>query len=104
VKLIADLRPLVIACGHGIPMSGDKAVRELAELAANLPMPAHGRYIPEAARTDENGVVWLPPKPADRLPGAMLALGIATAAGTMFAVAARRRKRSSTADTPEQAS
>jgi glyoxylase-like metal-dependent hydrolase (beta-lactamase superfamily II) len=103
VEFIAELRPLTIACGHGVPMSGGEAVMQLAELATNFPIPAKGRYIEEPARMDETGVVYLPPKPADALPGVAVALGVAAAAGTMFAVAAHRRKRAK-ADTPIQAS
>jgi glyoxylase-like metal-dependent hydrolase (beta-lactamase superfamily II) len=104
VELLAELRPLTIACGHGVPMSGGEAVMQLAELAINFPIPAHGRYVREPARMDESGVVSLPPKPADRLPGVAVTVGVAAAAGTMFAVAAHRRKRSARADTPEPAS
>ena len=95
VRLLAELRPLTIACGHGVPMSGGKAVMQLAELATNFPIPIKGRYVGEPARSDESGVVFLPPKPPDILPGVALALSVAAAAGTMFAVAAHRRKRAS---------
>jgi glyoxylase-like metal-dependent hydrolase (beta-lactamase superfamily II) len=104
VELLAELRPLTIACGHGAPMSGGKAVMQLAELVTNFPIPSHGRYVREPARTDESGVVSLPPKPPDRLPGVAVAVGVAAAAGTMFAVAAHRRKRAARADTPARAS
>jgi hypothetical protein len=101
VQLLANLRPQTIAAGHGVPMSGDRAVMQLAELATNFPIPAKGRYIAAPAQMDETGVVALPPKPADWLPGVALAAGVAAAAGTMFAVAALRRKRAK-ADTPAQ--
>jgi len=104
VRLLAELRPQTIACGHGTPMTGGKAVMQLAELATHFPIPRRGRYVEQPARMDETGVVSLPPQPPDRLPGAAIAFGIAAAAGGMFAVAARRRKRSSKADTPAQAS
>jgi glyoxylase-like metal-dependent hydrolase (beta-lactamase superfamily II) len=104
VELLAELRPLTIACGHGAPMSGGKAVMQLAELVTNFRMPAHGRYVREPARMDESGVVSLPPEPADALPGVALAVGVAAAAGTMFAVAAHRRRRAAKADTPARAS
>jgi hypothetical protein len=104
VELLAELRPLTIACGHGVPMRGGKAVMQLAELATNFPVPAHGRYVREPARMDESGVVSLPPQPPDPLPGVAVVVGVAAAAGTMFAVAARRRKRAAKADTPAPAS
>jgi hypothetical protein len=104
VELLAELRPLTIAAGHGIPMSGGDAVMQLAELAVDFPIPAHGRYVREPAHMNESGVVSLPPAPADPVPGVAVALGVAAAAGTMFAVAAHRRKRAVKADTPAQAS
>ena len=104
VELLAELRPLTIACGHGVPMTGGKAVMQLAELATNFPIPTSGRYVREPARLDESGVVYLPPKPPDKLQGVALAVGVAAAAGTMFAVAARRRRRAVKADTPAPAS
>ena len=93
VKLLADLRPFTIACGHGTPMSGGKAVMQLAELATNFPFPRRGRYVREPALSDERGLVRVPPRPPDPLPGVAIGLGIAAAAGAMFALAARRRKQ-----------
>ena len=104
VEFLAELRPLTIACGHGIPMSGGDAVMQLAELATNFPIPAHGRYVQEPARLDESGVVSLPAPPLDALPGVAVVVGVAAAAGTMFAVAAHRRRRAAKADTPAPAS
>lgn len=91
VRLLAGLQPVVIGSGHGLPVSGDKAVLELAELATYFPMPATGRYVQEPARMDNRGVVSLPPKPPDALPGIALGLGVAAATGALFALAARRR-------------
>ena len=93
VRRMAELRPQVIAAGRGNPISGGDAVRGLAELALNFPMPAKGRYVREPARMDESGVIALPPKPPDALPGIALGVGVVAAAGTMLAMAARRRKR-----------
>jgi glyoxylase-like metal-dependent hydrolase (beta-lactamase superfamily II) len=77
VELLAGLRPVVIGCGHGEPMAGTAVAAELAELARNFPRPRHGRYASEPARTDENGIAYLPPPVADPLPKAMAAAGIA---------------------------
>jgi len=70
VQLLAALRPLVIGCGHGEPMKGSDVSSELAELARSFPRPRHGRYATEPARTDESGVVYLPPP----VPGPLAAL------------------------------
>src|SRR5690349_9903715 len=50
-------------------MSGSKAVIQLAELATNFLLPRKGRDVRVTARTDETGIVSLPPKPPDALPG-----------------------------------
>ena len=92
LKFLARLRPYVIAAGHGVPMAGSEVAAELSAFAANFPMPARGRYVREGARTDESGVVALPPAPTDPVFGIAAAVGVAAVAGTMFAVAVRRRK------------
>jgi glyoxylase-like metal-dependent hydrolase (beta-lactamase superfamily II) len=105
VKRLAELHPQTIACGHGAPLSGDKAVVELAELATDFKTPRRGRYVRRPAVVDESGVVFLPAEPPDPLAATAVGLGIAAAAGTMFAVAARHRRKSrTTAGTPAQAS
>jgi len=91
IRLLAGLQPVTIGSGHGLPVSGDKAVLELAELATNFPIPAAGRYVQEPARMDHLGIVSLPPKPPDALPAIALSLGVLAAAGTLFALAAKRR-------------
>jgi glyoxylase-like metal-dependent hydrolase (beta-lactamase superfamily II) len=102
VRRLADLQPATIAAGHGVPMSGDRAVLELAELATDFPFLPRGRYAKEPAVACETGVVSLPPKPHDSLVGTVAGLGIAAAAGAMFAIAERRRRTK--ADTQTQAS
>ena len=93
VKFLASLRPYAIAAGHGVPMSGSDVAAALSAFAASFPIPRHGRYVTEGARTNESGVVSLPPAPTDPAFGIAAAVGVAAVAGTMFAVAARRRKR-----------
>jgi glyoxylase-like metal-dependent hydrolase (beta-lactamase superfamily II) len=44
VQLLADLRPAVLGCGHGEPMTGSAVAGGLAELASNFPRPRQGRY------------------------------------------------------------
>ena len=93
VKFLARLRPYTVAAGHGVPMVGREVAAELSKFATNFPMPEHGRYVSEGARTDASGVVSLPPAPTDPVFGIAAAVGVVAVAGTMFAVAARRRKR-----------
>ncbi len=53
----------------------------LKGFARQFAPPLRGRYVHEPARTDERGVDWLPPKPADPLPWVLGAgvLGVALA-------------------------
>jgi hypothetical protein len=54
---------------------------QVAHFAAHFPSPKKGRYVRVPARTDETGVVSLPPAPPDPVPriAAGFALGLATA-------------------------
>lgn len=86
-KLLAELNPKVLAAGHGIPMRGAQATRQLRELANNFPIPDGGRYVREAARTDETGIVYLPPAVPDPVKiGALIGVGVVGAlAATLVA-------------------
>ncbi len=55
----------------------------------SLALPRHGRYPYEPARADEEGVIWVPPKPQDILPS-LLAVG-GLAALTFLAVRQSRK-------------
>jgi len=92
VELLADLRPQVLATGHGEPMRGREVAEGLAQLARDFPRPGHGRYADEAARTDESGVTYLPAAPDDRLPKIAAAAGLSALALGILAVAAARRR------------
>jgi glyoxylase-like metal-dependent hydrolase (beta-lactamase superfamily II) len=92
VQRLAGLKPFTLACGHGMPMSGNQAAIDLADFARKFPMPSQGRYVTEPARTDETGVTYLPPKPVDPVPGIAASVGVAVLAGTMIALAAKRRR------------
>lgn len=81
VEMLADLEPVTIACGHGIPMSGADVAARLHAFSDYFPMPSHGRYIPHPAITDAEGIAGLPPRPEDPLGKAMLAAGAALASG-----------------------
>jgi glyoxylase-like metal-dependent hydrolase (beta-lactamase superfamily II) len=91
VELLADLRPRVIGSGHGQPMSGPAVATGLAELVRNFPKPC-GRYAKEPARTDENGVTFVPPPPPDPLPKVAAAAGL-TAIAVAAVVTLSRRAR-----------
>jgi glyoxylase-like metal-dependent hydrolase (beta-lactamase superfamily II) len=78
VQALADLDPEIIGAGHGEPMSGEEARQQLHRLADEWPQPSHGRYVEQAAETDEDGVQYLPPPAPD--PVKWIGLGVAGAA------------------------
>lgn len=85
VQRLADLRPNVAGCGHGIPMCDSRLPDRLKIFAERFRAPRHGRYAAAPAEVDETGVVALPPAPFDPVPlataGALLAVGIALGSG-----------------------
>ncbi|CAN5244505.1 MBL fold metallo-hydrolase [soil metagenome] len=95
VRQLAKLRPNVVGCGHGIPMSDPELPSRMARFADRFRAPRRGRYVRAAARTDESGVVALPRPPADPVPFAtvasLVAVGIALGAGVLDPPPRRRR-------------
>ena len=87
VKKMAALRPSVLACGHGNPMSDPDLPAKLEEFAENFPVPRHGRYVRQPAQVNGDGIVSLPPAPFDPVPFAtaagLLAVGIALGSGVL---------------------
>lgn len=68
LQTVADLEPVTLACGHGIPMRGGEVADDLQRFARHFTPPPHGRYVAAPARTDLRGVDSLPPKPSDPFP------------------------------------
>ena len=85
VEHLAKLRPNVVGCGHGIPISEHDIAARLARFAERFRAPRHGRYVRRPAQTDEHGVVSLPRPPLDPVPfataAALLAVGVILGAG-----------------------
>ncbi len=88
VHALAELRPRVIAAGHGAPISD--AADQLAQLARHFPIPAHGRYVKEPARADETGLTYLPPAPVDVVPKIAAGVTAAIAIAGVGAVLTRK--------------
>jgi len=64
IKNLVLLSPETVATGHGKPMSGTEMRRQLHYLHEHFYdefVPYHGRYAYEAAVTDANGVLYVPP-------------------------------------------
>jgi glyoxylase-like metal-dependent hydrolase (beta-lactamase superfamily II) len=85
IKELANLRPNVLGSGHGVPISDSDLAERLEHFAQYFRAPRRGRYVRQPARTDENGVVDLPPAPFDPVPFATAAglfcVGLALGAG-----------------------
>lgn len=85
VKELANLRPNVAGCGHGIPRCDAELPARLERFAERFRAPRRGRYVRRPARTDESGVVSLPPAPFDPVPfataAALILAGVALGAG-----------------------
>lgn len=96
VSKLAQLRPQVLATGHGLPVSGDDVADMLTEFADRFRGPSNGRYVGKPALADEQGVYYVPPAPRDPLP--MYAAGAALAAAGLLMLSARRGSQSSRAE------
>lgn len=72
----------IAVVGHGEPLGEDTA-RKLAASAREFPVPKQGRYVRTPARTDENGIVFLPPAPPDPLPRVLLGAGVLAILGLL---------------------
>lgn len=85
VKKLANLRPKLVACGHGVPVASSDLSGRLHAFANGFRPPRRGRYVDTAASTNENGISSLPPAPFDPVPFATAAVlvcaGIALGAG-----------------------
>ncbi|MBF9222417.1 MBL fold metallo-hydrolase [Hymenobacter ruricola] len=98
VQTLADLAPKAIGCGHGPVIKGPEAAAGLRALADNYPVPSHGRYVHEPARTDASGVEHLPPAPKDKLPmqAALIGAGVLAAGAAWLLTGGRRKGKKST--------
>jgi len=102
VQQLAELEPQAIGCGHGPVVKGAPAAAGLRRLAANYPVPAHGRYVNEPARTGANGVEYLPPAPPDNVPrqAAVLGAAVLAASAAWLLTSDRRREKSNPKPAP----
>src|SRR5256886_8369929 len=94
LRKLATLHPNVVGCGHGVPISDSDLPERLEHFAESFRPPRHGRYVKQPARTNENGIVDLPPAPFDPVPfataAALFCAGVALGAGYLDD---ERRKR-----------
>lgn len=93
IERLAELRPNIVAAGHGLPVMGSWVPDELLRFAAYFRPPAHGRYVNTPVRSDEYGVLYVPPAPPDPAPMYAATIGIAAAAGLLMLTGSGRKRR-----------
>jgi glyoxylase-like metal-dependent hydrolase (beta-lactamase superfamily II) len=97
VMRLAELRPRVMMCGHGLPMSGDAAAEGLVNLALNfdrVARPKYARYSRVPAISDESGVVSVPRAMASPAARVATAVGGALLIGAIVGMARRSLRNS----------
>ena len=65
VRTLAALEPKLVISGHGHALHNSEmraALHELADRFDQVAVPAQGRYVGDAARADESGPTYVPPK------------------------------------------
>ncbi|MDQ3069024.1 MAG: MBL fold metallo-hydrolase [Acidobacteriota bacterium] len=92
VRALAELRPQIIAAGHGLPMSGEGLPEAFDAFARTFRPPSHGRYVRQPARADADGVIAIPPPVPDPVGMTLWAIAGSAALFTiLMAVRARHR-------------
>lgn len=79
-RILAQLQPTSLCCGHGEPIVDPRVAQELEAFAEQFPVPERGRYVGKPAWVDPQGVVDLPEEPLDILPLALMGCGLGTIA------------------------
>ena len=67
------------ATGHGKPMRGEELHEALSTLSSQfslLALPSQGRYLPEAAVANANGVLYVPPRKRNSTETALEIFGV----------------------------
>ncbi|WP_207425405.1 MBL fold metallo-hydrolase [Pedobacter sp. SYSU D00535] len=90
VAKLAALAPETAATGHGYPMYGEELRSSLGQLLENFEneaVPAYGRYVKEPARTNKNGVQYVPKRVTNPILLASAAIfGLVAALGMVYTV------------------
>lgn len=96
VNELIKLNPKTAATGHGKPMRGSELHEALKTLRENFDtkeIPAYGRYVPNPAITNANGVMYVPPKKYLKNEDALKAFGFAAIAAFSLVYAGYRKKK-----------
>lgn len=84
VRKLAELKPQIVASGHGPVMQGEDVAKQLDQLADNFRLqsvPQKGRYKDRPAVVGSGGVVSVPPKTESTYPAALKIAGLVAVAG-----------------------
>lgn len=95
VEELVSLQPKTAATGHGRPMRGKElkeALKRLLEDFDKNSIPTSGRYVPNPAITNANGVMYVPPAKINKSETALKAFFL-TAAATSLIVWANYKKK-----------
>lgn len=97
VESLTWLRPEVAATGHGLPMYGELLREQLERLVLDWDdlVPAHGRYVRQAAVTGPEGVIRVPPAVVDPQLAIVAGVGLAALLGLAIVRHASRRDEES---------
>ncbi len=90
VARLAEMEPLVVVAGHGLPLRGHDVPSTLQRFAAHVAPPPMGRYVAQPAQADEHGVVAVPPPAPDPLPARLAAAASGAVVGAALVTGHRR--------------
>jgi glyoxylase-like metal-dependent hydrolase (beta-lactamase superfamily II) len=92
VRKLADLRPNVVATGHGLPMAGPQLASDMQYFADHFDeqVPKHGRYVAQPVVSDETGPVRIPPPVPDPVGKAITGVAVGAVAGLGIYMLTRR--------------
>jgi glyoxylase-like metal-dependent hydrolase (beta-lactamase superfamily II) len=94
VKVLAGLKPDIVATGHGQTMAGEEMRQSLQHLAENFTsraVPSSGRYVGDPALVNKDGVQYIPPPHNKGL--ILAAAGITAAAVLGFLLVKKQQHR-----------
>ena len=102
VERLADLRPNLVASGHGLPVSGNWVPDELQRFAAEFKTAGSRSLCKQSCAGCEYGILYVPPAPAQPVPYVRRRSRFGSRRGVAM-VAANRRKRNNGASDRETA-
>lgn len=94
VQDLANLSPLSIGTGHGLPVHGEEWKNRLIRFSQNFSnyIPENGRYVKQPAHTDEKGIVDMPEPKSYNRARLIAGAGLGVVAGIGLALLTRKKK------------